>query len=248
MRRVLETEVLTAEQGSKQWHLDRAGVFSGSNFHLCMKRLASGPNAGDWSAAAYKEARKLAFERATNSLLDDTPLRTRYTTRGNEEEINARIIHAELIDVLEIEQCGLIRTIDGRYGVSVDGLIDDDGGAEYKCFTDADKVIEIITNNRTDLVTPQVQGGMLLTNRDWWHFGLYHPSLKVLGRDLNIIEIERDETYIEELWHNMQLFNDLVEEIKDGLLNTRQTALKYPRPFIPGGAPIKTNEQPSFSF
>lgn len=224
----LETEILTAEQGTVEWLNDRAGVFSGSNFHLAMGRLKSGKNKGGWAAEAEKEANKLAFERASGQILDDTGFKTPHMSRGNNLEPEAREAHAIAIDVLEIAQCGFIRTTDRRFGVSVDGVIDDNGGAEYKCFTEANKVYEVLTAAQTDMVTAQVQGGMLLTGWSWWHFGLYHPALKEIGRAINIIEIERDDEYIEELWHNMQLFDALVEERKFAILESKQAPLKHP--------------------
>ena len=236
----LETEVIHHPQGSEGWLRERAGVFTGSNFHLAKDRLSSGPRVGDWSAAALKEARKLAFERATNHLLDDTKFRTPHMDRGNRLEDSARKRHAELIDVFEIAQCGLVRTTDKKFGASVDGLIDADGGAEYKAFTDPDKVFEVLTQNNTDMVMAQVQGGMLLTGRSWWHFGLYHPALSQLGCDLNIIEIERDEAYIEELWEAMKSFDALIEDLRSQIIEAKPAPLKYP--CLAGGAQAAPNE------
>ncbi|WP_372809360.1 lambda exonuclease family protein [Litorivivens sp.] len=224
----LETEVIHVEQGTDEWLAERAGLFSGSNFHLCMERLKSGKNKGGWTSAAESEANKLAFERACGGVLDDTGFQGAHARRGNALEPEAREEHAKAIDILEIEQCGIIRTVDRKFGVSVDGLIDDDGGSEYKCFTEASKVYEVLTASETDMVTAQVQGGMLLSGRKWWHFGLYHPALKAIGRSINIIEIERDDEYIEELWENMRLFDALIEEKKQAILGSVQQPLKYP--------------------
>lgn len=225
--KLLDTEICTAPQGSIKWLEDRAGVITGSKFHLVMDKLKSGPNAGGYKAEAIKYARELALERIIGGLLDDTKFKGAHADRGNELEDNARTAHEDLAECI-VYPAGFIRTTDRKFGVSVDGLIGANGGSEYKCFTDADKVIEILVNGVSDMVMAQVQGGMLLTNRDWWHFGLYHPGLKVIGRDISIIEIERDEEYIQQLLIELQLFNEFIERIKQEILDSKQSPLKYP--------------------
>lgn len=43
----------------------------------------------------------------------------------------------------------------------------------------------------------QVQGCMWITDRKWWHIGMYCPLLKPVGRQLWWKEFQRDDDYIE---------------------------------------------------
>tara|TARA_R110002072_G_scaffold21764_2_gene76780 strand:+ start:1403 stop:2131 length:729 start_codon:yes stop_codon:yes gene_type:complete len=232
------TELCTAPQGSVQWLNDRAGVITGSMFHVVMDKLKNG---GGYKASAIKYARQLALERIIGGLLDDTEYKTAHAGRGNDLENDARTAHEDLAGCIVFE-AGFIRTLDRKFGISADGLIGADGGSEYKCFTDADKVIEVIVNGLSDVVTAQVQGAMWLTGRSWWHFGLYHPGLKKIGRDLSVIEIERDEAYIDELRTELAIFDNYVESIKQDILNSHQAPLKYPMHEEPAQQPLIEEE------
>ena len=83
---------------------------------------------------------------------------------------------------------------------------------------------------------------MWLTGRSWWHFGLYHPGLKKIGRDLSVIEIERDEAYIDELRTELAIFDNYVESIKQDILNSHQAPLKYPMHEEPAQQPLIEEE------
>lgn len=229
-------EICTNPQGTDEWLNDRAGVISGSNFHLFKDKAKTGPNAGGYTAAAIKYARKLAFERVIGGLLDDTEYRGAHAKRGNTLEPDACTAHEDFAECF-VYPAGFVRTTDRKFGISADGFIGTSGGAEYKAFTDANKVFEILVNGLDDMVMAQVQGGMWLSDRDWWHFGLYHPGLKIIGRDISVIEIERDEAYIQELSQEAHLFDQFVEELKQQIVESRQAPLKYPATAAPVAAP-----------
>ena len=88
------------EQGSVEWLNDRAGRITGSMAKVVRKRLKS----GEWSVPAKKYAFKLAFERIAKGVLDDT-YRNAYMSRGNNLEVDARIIH-ESKDGVFIDEVG----------------------------------------------------------------------------------------------------------------------------------------------
>lgn len=224
-----DVEICTSPQGSKAWKADRAGVISGSNFKLVMERIKSGPNKGDYKADAKKYANELAFERSTGEVLDDNKYETPYMLRGTTLEEDARAAHGYRIGQIP-EEAGFIRTTDRRFGVSVDALLRPDGGAEYKCFTEANKVADVLIRNDTSEVMAQVQGAMWITNRKWWHYGLFHPALISLGMRIKLIEMERDNTYIEELEHNLIHFDRYVTDIANQIIEAskRTQFLKYP--------------------
>jgi hypothetical protein len=58
----------------------------------------------------------------------------------------------------------------------------------------------------------------LCPGRTWWHFGLYLPDLRVIGRHFTLIHIDRDDAYIEAMWKDLRDFDALVESYKARLI------------------------------
>lgn len=208
--------VIECEQGSSEWLAARAGVVTASNFAECRKRLKSGPNKGDYTNAARKYAFRLAVERISGELLDIDQYDTWAMKRGRELEPEARLAHEEAKGIL-IEQAGIALTDDGVFGASVDGLIDNDGASEYKCFVSPDSLMPILLDGDLSAVTDQVQGQLWVTERLWADFVLYCPALKPIERHLTIITVQRDDNFIEELESDMLKFNELVCEYEQKL-------------------------------
>lgn len=197
---------IIAQQGSEEWHLARGGKITASKFTEVRKKLKSGQNKGGYGATAEKYAFKLACERISGELLDCPEFTPWQARRGNELEPEARYRH-ELEKSLFVDEVGLCISDCGSYGASVDGTINDDGISEYKCYLDPLKIKDIILSSSTKDVDDQVQGGLWITKRKWSHFCLYCPPLKSVGLDFKVIEIERNEEYIEELEHDLNEFN-----------------------------------------
>lgn len=208
--------IVNCEQGSEEWHLSRAGVITASMFSTFREKLKSGKNKGDYKKAAKDYAFRLAIERISGEPLDEG-YQTWAMNRGNEMEPEARLKHEETIGML-IEQTGFVVTDDGLFGASADGLINDDGGSEYKCLVSSERIKSIIIDDDTDEFKDQVQGCMWLTGRKWWHFCLYCPALKSIGKDLTIIKMERDDDYISDMEVDLLEFNALVESYKSKLI------------------------------
>lgn len=205
-------QIFQCEQGTAEWFEARAGVITASNFSEVRKRLATGKNKGDHSKKAHQYAFRLAFERITGLPLDDT-YTTAYMKRGTRLEESARIRHEVRINDL-VTEIGFVKTDCGRFGSSPDGLIGNDGGSEYKCFISPETLMPILLGGDLSEVMDQIQGNMWITGRKWWHFGLYLPQLESVGRDLTLIRVERDDTYIAELEADLLAFNALVEQYK----------------------------------
>lgn len=205
-------EYFDVEQGSLEWHQLRAGCITASNFGTAMSRLRS----GDYSADAKALAFRLAIERISNELLDVDLFENFAMRRGNRLEPEARLKHEERIGQL-IEIPGMVRTVDGIYGASPDGLIGFDGGSEYKCLVDPTRIGSILLGGDISEFQPQVQGGMWLTKRTWWHFCLYCPALDPVGKELTVFEVERDDEYIEDMALQMAAFNGYVEALKESI-------------------------------
>ena len=205
--------ICDSPQGSPEWFADRAGAITGSMFPVIMDKYKSGANKGQWKADALNYAFRLAIERLSGEPLQDGNFETYAMRRGHELEPDAREAHAFAYG-MKVDQCGFIKTDDGKFGVSADGLIGDHGGAEYKCFVAPEKLRAILINDDPGDAFWQVMGGLWLTGRKWWHFGLYCPALSACGKSLKVIEYERDESAIEELETELVAFDKLVEEYR----------------------------------
>lgn len=209
--------VITCDQGSADWHLERAGCITASMFETARAKLKSGPKKGQSTEKARDYAFRLAIERISGEPLDEG-FETWQMKRGHELEPQARMEH-EMTTGLIVHHAGFVTTDDGMFGASADGLIDPDGGSEYKCFIAPDKLRAFHIDGDISTVIDQVQGGMWITGRKWWHIGLYCPALESIGKQLWWKEFERDEEYIGELESDLLEFKAMVDEYEDMLRN-----------------------------
>jgi hypothetical protein len=225
-------KILDSEQGSEQWHIDRAGVITASMAVVIRKRLAS----GELSQAAEKYAFRLAVECIAGMPLDDT-YKTAYMKRGNRLEVDARIIHEARTGDL-ITEVGLVKPDCGNYGASADGFIGSTGGAGYKCFVAPEKLMKIWLLGDVSETMDQMQINMWLSGREWWHFGLYCPGMASVGRELTIIPAMRDDAYIALMVVELEEFNNLVEKYRIQILENNPDSLWMPNDEI--FTPVKT--------
>jgi hypothetical protein len=209
--------ICDSPQGSPEWHAERAGCITASMYQTIMDKLKSGKEKGGYKKAALDYAFRLAVERISGEPLDEG-FETWAMRRGNELEPQARAAHAFQRD-LDIDPCGFIKTEDGIFGASADGLIGKDGGAEYKCLIDPARIRSIIIERDISEFLPQVQGGMWITGRKWWHFCLYCPALGSIGKALTVFEVERDDDYVEALELELVEFNRLVEQYMAAIIS-----------------------------
>jgi hypothetical protein len=199
--------IIDCVQGSEEWHKARAGCITASNFADCCELLKN----GSYSAKAKQYAFKLAVERISGDLLQEDKFETWEMRRGREEEPNARLAHEQKIGVM-VEQCGIVKTDDGLFGASVDGLIGDDGCSEYKCFVSPSSLMPILLDGDINDCKYQVQGQLWITGRKWADFVLYCPALAKICKDLTIFRVERDNEFIAEMETKLLKFNQLVNE------------------------------------
>ena len=118
---------------------------------------------------------------------------------------------------LLVEEAGFITTDDGIFGASADGLIDDDGGAEYKCFLEPGKLRSILLAGDVTEVIDQCDGGLWISGRMWWDFGLFCPALESIGLDLMLHRIQRNDDRINALEADLWDFHQLVSEFEHQL-------------------------------
>lgn len=204
---------IEAEQGTEAWFAGRIGAITASMASECRKVLKSGANKGEYSQKAKDYAFKLAVERISGKLMEEDQFDTWQARRGRELEPVARVAYEEKTACL-VEQTGLALTEDRMFGASVDGLVDDDGSVEIKCFLAPSKLAPILFENDIGDCKDQVQMGLWITGRKWCDFILYCPALESINKHLIIIRINRDDDYIAELESDLLRFNDYVNQIE----------------------------------
>lgn len=199
-------------QGSANWHKVRAGKQTASLFHVmrASARLQTGPDAGDYGAAAKDLAFRLAFERISGEPLDDG-FETWSMERGRELEPDARKEHQDQTGLI-VETVGFVTTDDGLFGASLDGMIRPEGRAEYKCYVSPIKLRRILVNFDVSMVMDQCQGGLWVSEGEWMDFCLYCPALACAEKQLIRKRIYRDDNYIEDLESDLFEFKALIDQ------------------------------------
>lgn len=185
-------------------------------------KALDGEKVGDFSDAAKNYAFRLAVERISRKPLDDG-FETWAMKRGHELEPEARREH-EAKTGLFVQRAGFVLTDDRLFGASADGLIEDDGGSEYKCFLAPDKLRAFWIDNDASDVIDQVQGCMWLTGRKWWHICMYCPALEPVGKQLWWREVKRDDNYIDAMVEDLLEFEHLVSMHESMLRDERKAA------------------------
>jgi hypothetical protein len=180
-----------------------------------IKRALAGEKIGDWSDASKDYAFRLAIERISGTPLDEG-FETWSMKRGHELEPEARMEHEAQTGLL-VERAGFVTTDDGLFGASADGLIDPDGGSEYKCFLAPDKLRPILLEGDITDVREQAQGCMWLCGRKWWHVGLYCPALTAADKQFTMVEVQRDDDFIEKMELDLLEFSMFVSEYEFAL-------------------------------
>lgn len=178
-------------------------------------RALNGEKVGDWSDAAKDYAFRLAIERISGAPLDEG-FETWQMRRGHDLEPSARMEH-EALTGLFVQRAGFVTTDDGVFGASADGLIGDDGGSEYKCFIAPDKLRPILLENDITDVREQAQGCMWLCGRKWWHVGLYCPALASVEKQFTMVEVQRDDEFIEAMERDLWDFSRFVTQYENML-------------------------------
>lgn len=167
-----------------------------------------GEPVGDYSEEAKNYAFRLAIERISGEPLDEG-FETFAMRRGHDLEPDARAEH-EVQSGLIVQRAGFVLSEDG-FGCSADGLIGEDGGSEYKCFINPEKLRSFHIDNDASEVFEQAQGCMWITGRKWWHIGLYCPALAPVGKQLWWKRFERDEEFIEKMRADLLAFRAMVD-------------------------------------
>lgn len=196
------------EQGSEEWLQARRGVITGSRFKDARDKLKSGAP----SKVALGYAMDLARERmggSAPSKFQNAAMRT-----GTEQEPIARAMYERLTGNL-VDEVGFFTTDDGLFGLSPDGLTDDDGVLEIKTMVSSDTLFTAVAEGDLSAYADQCNGYLWLLGRKWVDLVLWIPDMQ----RMIIKRIERDESAIESLESDLMAFSALVTEYENKLRN-----------------------------
>jgi len=190
------------EQGTPEWLMLRSGLPTASNFS---KMVTS---TGKISKSIDDYALSLSCDLFAKKPLDEW-LGNQWTDRGTELEPDARSMY-EFQKDCTVKEVGFI-TSDG-WGCSPDGLIDDDGMVEFKCLKAENHVKTILEFNKTKKIPSkyiaQVQGQMLIANREYCDLCFYHPDLP-----MKIIRILPDSLLVSGLLKAKKIITEMRDDI-----------------------------------
>jgi len=128
-----------------------------------------------------------------------------WMARGRELEPDARAFY-EFERGVTVQEVGFCKHDKYECGISPDGLVGPDGGLEIKCPAPSTHVKYFRAGKMPNEYKAQVQGCLWITERQWWDFLSYHPSLPPF-----LIRVERDDDFIKAL---EEIVIDACEEIE----------------------------------
>ena len=213
----------THQQGSPEWLQARRGVVTGSRFKDCRDRkaltaaqkkegLTKGEPSAKFMAYAYDVARERCGGQAPSKFVN-AAMRT-----GTDQESPARRLYERLTRNL-VDEVGFFTDDDGLFGLSPDGLIDDDGVLEIKTMVSSDTLFTAVADGDLSAYTDQCLGYLWLLGRQWVDLVLWVPDLEFM----KVHRITRDDDAIEALEADLLAFAKVVQQNEDRLLAALST-------------------------
>ena len=114
-------------------------------------------------------------------------------------------------------EVGFVTDDEGRFGLSPDGIVDDDGVLEIKTMVSSDTLFKAVVDGDISEYIDQINGYLWLMGRQWVDLVLWAPDLKHLGLELTIKRIHRDEAWIESMESDLIEFMRLVNKYESEL-------------------------------
>lgn len=221
------------EQGSEGWLESRRGVITASRFRVAREKLKGGA----LSKAALLYAMDVARERAGGQAAEvyaNAAMRF-----GTEQEPLARQAYEARTGNI-VEEAGFITTDDAKFGVSVDGTVDDEGLVEIKTLVSSETLFSTIVDGDITAYVDQINGALWLLGRKWCDLCLWAPDLP--SNRLTVIRITRDENAIEALEADLMAFERLVSQYEAKL--RAKMAPKSPPEFAASAKPAYPMDAP----
>jgi len=198
------------EQGTPEWLEARKGAITGSKFKDARDRLKN----GNPSSKAILYAMDVARERCggtAEKVFQNAAMRI-----GSEQEQFANAAYEARTGKL-VEPVGFFKTEDGMFGLSPDGLIDDDGVLEIKTMVSSGTLFTAVADGDISAYQDQCDGYLWLLGRQWVDLVLWAPDMAGLGLDMVIHRITRDESRIEKLESDLMAFSLTVRTYESAL-------------------------------
>lgn len=174
--------VYNSPQGSDEWKREKAGHFSGSKANdLLMKSSMAGHQ-----NLIYQ----IAYERMTGEPIET--YQSQAMKDGVENEPIARESY-ELETYNKVHEVGFIE-INSWIGVSLDGIIGEDGAIEIKCPQWNTQMSYLESQEIPKNYYNQMQFQLYVSGRKWVDFYSWHPKLPSFLK-----RVERDEEKIKEI-------------------------------------------------
>ena len=217
-------DIIECEQGGPEWFQARMGIPTASEFKTILR--VKGKDTDGTSKTRRQYMYKLACEIAFGSYdPNERPYRNDDMDRGVEQEDDARWFY-EFTFHQKLKRVGLIINRNYKAGCSPDGLVGKKGGLEIKC---ALRHVQVGRLEHENELPPehkaQIQGNLLVTEREWWDYMSYCPGMKPVW-----LRCYRDEPYLKVLEQSVHQFNSELEEVVErlkGRVNTKESA-KWP--------------------
>ena len=210
---------LQLDQGSEEWLTARRGKITGSRFKDARDKLKGGQP----SKACLGYAMDVARERIGGSAppkFQNAAMRT-----GTEQEPFARAMYEARTGHM-VDEAGFYLSDDAVFGLSPDGLIDDDGVLEIKTMVSSDTLFTAVADGDVSAYMDQCLGYLWLLGRQWVDLVLWCPDLNHMA----IHRITRDEDAIEALEADLMAFARLVTQyentLRTAIQSTTETALE----------------------
>lgn len=210
---------LQLDQGSEEWLTARRGKITGSRFKDARDKLKGGQP----SKACLGYAMDIARERIGGSAppkFQNAAMRT-----GTEQEPFARAMYEARTGHM-VDEAGFYLSDDAVFGLSPDGLIDDDGVLEIKTMVSSDTLFTAVADGDVSAYMDQCLGYLWLLGRQWVDLVLWCPDLNHMA----IHRITRNEDAIEALEADLLAFARLVTQyettLRTAIQSTTETALE----------------------
>lgn len=195
--------LIKAEQRSEAWFEARLGRPTASRFGDIIAYTRSG-----YSASRKNYRAELVVQRLTQTIPET--FTSSAMEWGVENEPVARLQY-ELETGNEVEDTSLWLHDEIEAGASPDGLVGKDGCLEIKCPNTATHLETLRSGKVPRQYVAQVQGQMWITDRQWCDFVSFDPRLPE-NAQIFITRVYRDDTYIQQLEHEIIEFLKEVEE------------------------------------
>lgn len=210
---------LQLDQGSDEWLTARRGKITGSRFKDARDKLKGGQP----SKACLGYAMDVARERIGGSAppkFQNAAMRT-----GTEQEPFARAMYEARTGHM-VDEAGFYLSDDAVFGLSPDGLVNDDGVIEIKTMVSSDTLFTAVADGDLSAYMDQCLGYLWLLGRQWVDLVLWAPDL-----DLMVIHrINRDEDAIEKLESDLMAFARMVAQyettLRDAIAANNEQALQ----------------------